>query len=194
MTLKPSLHPTLTTSPNDSLARSLALVLGGALVVALCAQISIPLQPVPLTLQTLGVLLVGAALGSRKGAAAMLTYVTSGAVGLPVFAGGASGIMAAAGGLRPSIGYLLSYVFAAALVGYLVERFGADRTPWGTAAAMFAGNVVIYLIGVPVLGAITGLHGQALLTAGLTPFLLGDFLKLLLAAALLPLAWRFIRR
>lgn len=196
MTLQP--YPTLAQATLNTaqprLAHSLALVLGGALLVALCAQVSIPLHPVPVTLQTLGVLLVGAALGARKGTAALLTYLAAGAAGLPVFAAGGAGLLAASGGLRPSLGYLLGCVLAAGAVGYLCERYGADRTPLGTAAAMLVGNLLIYALGLPLLGAITGLHGASLVAQGLTPFVLGDLLKLLLAAALLPLAWRFVGR
>lgn len=191
------MHPTLarTLVPTSSLLGDLLLITGGAAVVGLLAQAEIPLQPVPLTLQTLGVLLVGAALGWKRAFAALALYVAAGAVGLPVYAGGASGVMAPGGsGLRASLGYLLSYPFAAALVGFLVERYGLDRKFLGTCLAMLAGSVVIYAFGLPVLGALTGLKGSALLTAGLTPFLLGDTLKLVLAALLLPGAWTLLRR
>ena len=170
-------------------------MLGGAALVAVCAQISLPFQPVPLTLQTLAVLLVGAALGSRRGAAALLTYLAAGAAGLPVFAGGMGSLLSAkTGGLTPTFGYLIGFVLAAGLVGYLCERFAADRTPLGTAAAMLVGNAVIYAAGLPVLGLLVHLQGQALFSAGLTPFLLGDAVKLGLAAALLPAAWAVLRR
>ncbi|GAA4008349.1 biotin transporter BioY [Deinococcus rubellus] len=179
----------------SSLLRTVALVVGGAALVAVCAQISVPMFPVPLTLQTLAVLLVGAALGSRQGAAALLTYLAAGAAGLPVFAGGVGSLLSVkTGNLTPTLGYLLGFVLAAGLVGWLVERFAADRTPWGMAAAMLVGNAVIYAVGLPVLGALTGLHGQALLGAGLIPFLPGDLIKLALAAALLPGVWALLRR
>ena len=171
-------HPTLARqlAPTPSLVRDLLLVGGGAAFIALLAQAEVPLQPVPMTLQTLGVLLVGAALGWKRAFAAVLLYALAGAAGLPVYAGGASGFMNTAGtGLRASIGYVISWPFAAALVGFLVERFGLDRR-------------------LPVLGAITGLKGAALMTAGLTPFIIGDTLKLLLAALLLPTAWQFVRK
>ena len=189
-------YPTLARvlAPRTSFARELLLVLGGALLVALCAQISVPMLPVPMTLQTLAVLLIGAALGSRRGAAALLSYLGAGAVGLPVFAGGASLLSAQTGGLTPTFGYLLGFVLAAALVGFVCERLAADRTPWGTAAAMLAGNAVIYALGLPALALLTGLHGQALLSAGLLPFLPGDALKLALATVLLPGAWKALRR
>lgn len=186
-------HPTLarTLAPTPSLARDLLLVLGGAALVALVAQLEIPLKPVPVTLQTLAVLLVGASLGWKRGAASMTTYLLAGAAGLPVFAGGSAGLAKFAG---PTGGYLLSYVFAAALVGWLVQRYALDRRPLGAALAMFAASVVIYAFGLTWLGLVTGLKGQALFGAGLTPFLIGDSLKIGLAALLLPGAWAFARR
>ncbi|ABF46433.1 BioY protein [Deinococcus geothermalis DSM 11300] len=186
-------HPTLARvlAPAPSLSRDLGLVLGGAALVALVAQVEIPLKPVPITLQTLAVLLVGAALGWKRGAASMATYLLAGAAGLPVFAGGSAGIAKFAG---PTGGYLLSYIFAAALVGWLVQRYALDRRPLGAALAMLVASVVIYAFGLTWLSMVTGLKGQALLTAGLTPFLLGDSLKIGLAALLLPGAWAWVRR
>ena len=186
--------PTLSgaTFPRSSLLTNTLLVLGGAALVALLAQVELPLKPVPVTLQTLGVLLVGAALGWKRGGLALLVYLLAGAVGLPVLSGGGAGLAKVLG---PTGGYLAGFVLAAALVGWLVERFGLDRRVPGTALAMLAGNLVIYALGLPWLAHIVpALHGQALLTAGLTPFLLGDTLKLALAALLLPTAWRLLRR
>ncbi|ACO46946.1 biotin transporter BioY [Deinococcus deserti] len=181
-------HPTLarTLVPANNLTRDLLLIAGGAALVSLLAQVEVPLKPVPLTLQTLGVLLVGAALGWKRAFAALALYLAAGAAGLPVFAGG-SGSLARI--LGPSGGYLLSYPLAAALVGFLVERFALDRRFLGTALAMLAGSVVIYALGLPWLGMVTGLSGKALLNAGLIPFIIGDLLKLGLAALLLPAAW-----
>lgn len=177
--------------PRAGWGRDLALVLGGAALIALCSQLEIPLKPVPVTLQTLAVLLVGAALGARRGALSVLAYVLAGAAGLPVLSGGGAGLLKVLG---PTGGYLAGFVVAAFLVGFLVERRGLDRSPWGTALAMLAGNAAIYLCGLAWLSHVTTLKGQALLSAGLTPFLLGDGLKLLLAAALLPLAWKLLGR
>jgi biotin transport system substrate-specific component len=192
-----SSFPTLsrTAFPQSGLLTSALLVLGGAALVALLAQAEIPLKPVPVTLQTLGVLLIGAALGWKRGFLAMLLYVAAGAAGLHVFSGGSASLLSASTGtLRPSIGYLASYPFAAALVGFLVQRFGMDRRFLSTCLAMLVGSVVIYAFGLPVLSALTGLKGGALFAAGLTPFLLGDTLKLILAALLLPTAWKILRR
>ncbi|WP_309570224.1 biotin transporter BioY [Deinococcus sp.] len=183
-------HPTLaqTLAPHRSLVRDLALIAGGAVLIALLSQVEIPLKPVPITLQTLGVLLVGAALGARRGAASLGTYLAAGAVGLPVFAGGGAGLAKFAG---PTGGYLIGFLLAATLVGFLVQRFALDRRVLGTALAMLLGTIVIYAVGLPWLSVTTSLHGRALFTAGLTPFLLGDTLKLALAALLLPGVWKW---
>ncbi|MFC4454465.1 biotin transporter BioY [Deinococcus sonorensis] len=177
--------------PQSRLLTNVLLVLGGALLVALLAQVEVPLYPVPITLQTLGVLLVGAALGARRGALSLASYLALGAVGLPVFAGSSAGLAKLAG---PTGGYLLSYVLAAGLVGWLVQRYGLDRRVGGTALAMLAASVVIYSLGLPWLSVVTGLKGTSLLHAGLIPFLIGDALKLGLAALLLPGVWRLLRR
>lgn len=184
-------HPTLsgTLLPQAGVGRDLLLIAGSALFVAALAQAEIPLQPVPVTLQTLGVLLVGAALGWKRGFAALTLYLVLGAVGLPVFAGGSGGITKIVG---PTGGYLLSYPFAAAAVGYLVQRFGFDRNVLTAATAMLIASVIIYAFGLPWLGAVLGLEGGALLAAGLTPFILGDLLKIGIAAAALPLAWKLV--
>lgn len=197
---KPLAHPPLAQAlwPRRSLGRDLALALGGSLFVALTAQAALPLPftPVPLTLQTLGVLLVGAALGSRLGLWALLAYLAQGALGLPVFAGGTGGLAKLLG---PTGGFLLAFPLAAWLVGALVERFGLDRGFLGTLSAMLLGNALLYLAGLPwlavwLLGAGQAQGLGALLAMGLLPFLPGDLLKALLAALLLPAAWRFLGR
>lgn len=181
--------------PARSLTRDVLLVLGGSLVMALAAQVAIPTQPVPITLQTLGVLLVGAALGSRLGFLAMLAYLAQGTV-LPVFAGGTTWF-------DPSklftAGYLISYPLAAFVVGWLVERYGTDRSALKTFAAMLLGSLIIYAVGVTWLGFALSNAGRfsglsALLYAGMTKFLVGDLIKAAFAATLLPIAWRFVRR
>lgn len=172
--------------PGVGLARSAALIVGGAFFTALCSQIVIPLQPVPITGQTFGVLLVGALLGSRRGLASMLTYVGMGAVGLPVFAGGAAGLSRLAG---PTAGYLVGFVVAAAMVG-LLSRRGWDRRVASTALAMALGTLVIYAFGVAWLSRFVG--WDKVMAIGVMPFLLGDAMKLALAALSLPWAWRLV--
>ncbi len=172
----------------DRRVRDILLILGGSLLVALMAQVKIPLPftPVPLTGQTFAVLLVGAALGSRRGAASLLFYLVQGMIGLPVFAGGASGLAYLAG---PTSGYLVGFVCAAFVVGRLAE-IGKDRR-FRTALLMFlAGEAIIYLCGLPWLGLAIGF--QKALVAGLFPFLIGDAIKLIAAALALPAAWKLV--
>jgi biotin transport system substrate-specific component len=166
-------------------ATDLILVVSGSLLVALMAQIRIPLpfSPVPITGQTFAVLLVGATLGSRRAALSMLIYLAEGGLGLPFFAGGAFGLARLLG---PTGGYLLGFVPAAFLVGFLAER-GMDRRPASALPLFVAGLAVIYLCGVIWLTTFVGLG--AAITTGLVPFLLVDGIKALLAAGSLPAAW-----
>ncbi|WP_375425893.1 biotin transporter BioY [uncultured Friedmanniella sp.] len=169
------------------LARSVALVAAGAVLVGLAAQVSIPLPftPVPLSLSTLAVMLVVAALGSRRGVASMALYVLLGVAGVPWFTAHHSGWAFA------SFGYAVGFVVAAWIVGRLAER-GADRHVLRTAGVMVLGNLAIYAVGVPGLMLIAGLpFGKALLL-GVVPFLIGDALKILVAAGLLPAAWKLV--
>jgi biotin transport system substrate-specific component len=162
-------------------------VVGFSLFVGLSAQVAIPLPgtPVPITGQTFAVLLTGALLGGARGIAALALYLAEGAIGLPVFAQGKWGIAALLG--MPSSGYLLACPVAAAVVGSLAER-GWDRRFGTTLVAMLAGNTVFYLLGLPWLATFVG--AGRVLSMGLLPFVPGDLLKLLLAAILLPAAWR----
>ena len=170
--------------------RHIALVAVGALFVSLCAQIFIPTQPVPFTGQTFGVLLVGGALGFRRGLAALLLYVAIGALGLPVYAQGRSGLDVIQGA---SGGYLIGFVVAAALVGRLAE-LGWDRRIGGSLAAMAIGTAVIYAIGVPWLKVTTGLSWPDAVAGGMTKFLIWDAAKLAVAAGIFPAAWWLIGR
>lgn len=183
--------------------RSGVLAVTGSLLVAVCAQIQVPLWPVPITGQTFAVLIVGMAYGWRLGGATLVLYAAEGAAGLPVFAKFSGGLAVLAG---PTGGYIFGFVLAAALVGYLAER-GWDRSVVTTGLAMLAGNVVIYVPGLAWLAlfyagpgaeymAATGAESAlgAAIAAGALPFLLGDFLKLLLAAAIFPLVWRRVSR
>lgn len=169
--------------------RQAAVVLAGAGLVGAAAQVSIPLpgSPVPLTGQTFAVLLVAAALGPRRGVASMLLYIGAGMVGVPWFAGGAAGYRAA------TLGYLVGFVLAAALVGWLAAR-GGDRRPLRTAGTMAAGTILIYLTGAAWLVAGLGLAPSTAVAVGVVPFIPGDILKAVLAMGLLPAAWRLAGR
>ena len=167
-----------------------ALVLTGSLVVAASAQLRyvLPFTPVPVTGQTLAVLLLGAALGSRRGALTMAAYLAEGAMGLPVFQGGGSGLPWLLG---PTAGYLWSLPLAAWTAGRLAER-GWDRGPVTAALSMLAGNATIYLVGLPWLAFFVG--PDQVLVAGFLPFIPGDLVKVALAAAVLPTVWVSIGR
>jgi biotin transport system substrate-specific component len=174
-----------------SVATDFALVLSGAVLTALAAQIAIPMWPVPITGQTFAVLLVGAVLGASRGALSMITYFSLGAAGLPVFTGAVSGIT-----FGTTFGYLVGFIAAAAVVGALAERKWHLKAS-GVLASFVIGNAVIYLFGLPWLAfALANLdlpnNALAVLTAGLLPFLVGDAIKMALAAAALPLAWKYL--
>lgn len=174
---------------NAGLLRKLVLVVGGSLVVAAAAHISVPMLPVPMTLQTLAVLVVGAALGSRLGAAALTLYAMEGAAGLPVFAptpDGYPGIMG------PTGGYVLGFILAAALVGWLAER-GWDKSLPRMAVAMVLGAAVLYVPGLAWLSTFVGGLGKAV-EFGLTPFILGDAVKAAIATLAVPAAWKLLSR
>ena len=169
--------------------RDLALVVAGAAFTGLMAQVVIylPDRPVPITGQTLAVLLTGAALGPWRGLSSMVLYLAAGVAGVPWFADQGSGW----GG--PTFGYVLGMVLAAGLVGALAKR-GGDRTPLRVVPTMVLGNLVIYAFGVSWLAASLELSGPEAVEVGMTPFLLGDALKILAAAGLLPLAWLGVRK
>jgi len=173
------------------IARDVALVVGGAALTALAAQVAftVPWTPVPYTLQTAAVLLTGTALGAFRGFASMALYVAAGALGLGVFAGGQSGFQSESGGVIVSIGYLFAFVAAAALVGRLAERQW-DRTRTGAFLLMLLGTFVIYLIGVPVLALLTGMAFGEAIYQGAIVFLPWDVAKILVAALAFPAAWR----
>jgi biotin transport system substrate-specific component len=173
-------------------ARHLALILLGTLLISLSAQISIhvPGSPVPVTGQTFGVLLTAGALGFRRAFASTFLYVLLGVVGLPVGAGGDHGIQWLFGA---SGGYLLGFVLAAVVVGLLAE-LGWDRNLLGAIGAMLIGSALIYAVGLPWLAIVARLDIPTTLQEGLYPFLLGDALKLALAAAAFPAAWWIVGR
>jgi biotin transport system substrate-specific component len=172
-----------------SLLWKLVLVLAGSTLIALAAQIRIPLpfSPVPVTGQTFAVLLVAAALG-RLGLASVIAYLIEGAIGLPVFAGGTFGVATIVG---PTGGYLIGFALAAAIVGSAAER-GWDRHFATALAAMFLGEAAIYVCGLAWLARFV--PSERLLDAGFIPFIPGDLIKMVLAALALPGAWRLVRR
>ncbi len=174
----------------SGVSREVALILGGSLLIALAAQFQVvlPFSPVPITGQTFAVLLLGALYGSRRGPATVVTYLALGGLGLPVFAGGAFGVARLVG---PTAGYLVGFVAAAFVVGFLSER-GWDRKPWATAVSMLIGNGLIYVAGVLWLSRFVG--WPAVLSTGVLPFLAGDALKIALATVLLPAGWKLIGR
>jgi biotin transport system substrate-specific component len=178
---------TLADAIPGGLVRDVALVAGGAVVVGLSAQVFVPLPftPIPLSLQTLAVLLVGSALGSVRGLASMVLYLMIGIAGFGWFAQGRSGWEFA------SFGYILGFLAAAVVVGKLAEQ-GADRSPLRTVGAMVLGNLAIYAIGVPWLMVYANLSLLPALVAGVLPFLIGDAIKIIAAAGLLPATWKLV--
>lgn len=184
----------------SSRARAFALdaglVVAGAAVVALLAQVEIPLWPVPITGQTLGVIVVGAALGAWRGAAALTTYLLAGLAGLPVFAGFTGTLAAVA---KPSFGFIIGFVFAAFVAGWFAQR-AWDRRPVLAFVGFAAASVVPFLFGIPymafILNVVMGLDYSfwAILEVGLLPFILGGVVKAALAAAIIPGAWALVRK
>src|SRR5436190_2103436 len=173
-------------------ARDLVLIVAGALFIYLTSKIVIPVagSPVPITGQTFGVLLVGGALGLRRGAVAVALYVLLGVVGLPFFAEGKGGLTVIWGATG---GYLIGFVLAGAVVGRLAE-LGWDRKIGGAIGAMLVGSAVIYAVGLPWLKVVTGMTVEQTIANGLTPFLIGDTIKIILAAVLFPAAWWVVGR
>jgi biotin transport system substrate-specific component len=173
-----------------SAINNVALILSGAVFTAYAAQLVIPMWPVPMTAQTLAVLLVGSVLGATRGAISLIVYFSMGAVGLPVFSAATSL------SFGPTFGYLVGFIAAAAVVGYLSQR-GWHRSVAGVLGSFVIANSVIYLFGLPWLAFALGSFGAAndvasVAAAGLAPFILGDVIKMAVAAALLPLAWKFL--
>jgi biotin transport system substrate-specific component len=215
ITLADFLVPIRISERISSRVRHAVLITAGALLVALCAQIEIiqtgqqiPIladfrlqladTPVPITGQTFGVLVVGTALGTRRGGAALLLYLALGLF-LPFYAGGASGIDQVVSREEGQLvlgvtgGYLIGFVFAAALTGWLAEK-GWDRRFGGAVLAMILGSAVIYAFGVPWLAAAIGVSLEEAVVLGMTPFVIVDLLKLLAAAAIFPISWWLVRR
>ena len=173
-----------------SAINNVALILSGAVFTAYAAQLVIPMWPVPITAQTLAVLLVGSVLGATRGAISLIVYFSMGAMGLPVFSAATSL------SFGPTFGYLVGFIAAAALIGYLSER-GWHKSVTGVLGSFAIANSVIYIFGLPWLAFALGTLGAAndlasVAAAGLAPFIIGDVIKMTVAAALLPLAWKFL--
>lgn len=171
--------------PHSALS-NVALVVGGTAVTALLAQLTIPLWPVPITGQTLAVLLVGSALGANRGALAMLLYWVVGMAGAPIYSDGGSGLAAAFG---PSGGYIMGFMVAAYAVGKVAER-GGDRNVLKAALSFLAGTVITFAFGMAWLALSTGAGLQQTLEWGLYPFIAGGLIKSAIAAGIMPLAWK----
>lgn len=174
-----------------NLLRVLLVALAGSALIAVSAKIQVPMTPVPMTLQTLVILVIGMACGWRLGGLTVLLYLAEGAAGLPVFAGTPERGLGVSYMVGSTGGYLLGFLLAALVVGLLADA-GWDRSVPLTAAAMLIGNVVIYLPGVLWLGSVAG-WDNPILEWGLTPFIVGDLVKVALAALLMPAAWRLVR-
>ena len=172
--------------------RLAVLAVLGTLLLTLSAKLHVPFYPVPMTFQTLVVLGLGMAYGWRLGAATVALYLLQGALGLPVFSGTPEKGIGIAYLLGPTGGYLFGFFLAAGVCGWLAER-GWDRSVITTALAMLIGNVIIYVPGLLWLGGLFG-WDKPILEWGLTPFIMGDAMKLALAAARMPLAWTLLRR
>ena len=172
------------------LLMDIVLVVAGAALTAVAAQIAVPLWPVPITGQTLAVLLVGSTLGALRGSASMVLYAVLGIVGLPVFSDASSGFGIIAG---PTGGYIIGFIFAAAFTGWIAQR-AWDRKILRAIAAFLGGTVVTFAFGLPWLAMALGLNLEQTLAAGLYPFIVGGIVKAVLAAGLITLAWKQISR
>lgn len=166
----------------------LVLVSAGAALTAIAAQVVVPLWPVPITGQTLAVLLVGSSLGALRGALAMALYLVMGVAGLPVFSEATSGVDIAFG---PTGGYLIGFIFAAAFTGWVAQR-SWDRRIIRAILAFFGGTVLTFTFGLPWLALSLGLDAAETLEAGLYPFLVGGIVKTLVAAGVISAGWTYV--
>lgn len=179
------------TTARSALITDVTLVILGSAVMAGLAQVSfrLPFTPVPISGQTLGVMLVAASLGAWRGGAAMLLYLGEGAAGLPVFAEGHSGVVFLSN--APTTGFLWGFVAGAAVIG-LLAQLGWDRSVGSAIGAMLIGEVVVFALGISWLAHFLGVSGEEALSLGLYPFVLGELLKLAIAAGVLPAAWKLV--
>ena len=173
------------TSYDISLFKKLLLLIAGVALLAICAQLKVPFYPVPITMQTLAVMLIGFTYGARLGSSTIVVYLSFGAIGAPVFAGGA-GLTYMSG---PTGGYLFGFLVAVYLIGYFTEK-GYGRTFISTLLLTLLGTIVFYVFGVGWLTTILGF--EKAITFGLLPFLYGDALKLFLLAFSIPATWKLV--
>lgn len=177
--------------PRRGVLTDVGLVLGGVVVVSLLALVEFQIGPVPITGQTLGVMIVGSALGMRRGAAALTTYLMAGLAGAPVFAGGAGG---PAYVFAPSFGYIIGFIAAAAVAGWAAER-AWDRHVGLAMVGFLIATAMPFVVGVPYMASILGMTDPATIAAaGLTPFIVPGIIKAGIAAAIFPVAWAVVRR
>ena len=161
----------------------------GSALIALCAQVSVPFYPVPVTMQTFAVILIGLTYGWRLGGITVALYLVEGAIGLPVFAGGKGGMIVMMG---PTAGYLYGFFLAAVVCGWFTER-GFDRSYFKLIVPLLGGNVLLYTSGLIWLGNFIG-WDKPVLELGLYPFIPGDVMKSALVAVLLPTVWKYVER
>lgn len=194
MTMQSVHYPTLSSllRIDSASIRSMVLIALGAVLLTASAKIQIPFYPVPMTMQTFVVLAFSMACGWKLGGLTVISYLALGAMGLPVFVGSPEKGIGLAYMLGPTGGYLLGFALAAVCAGYLAER-GWDRKWYTTLTAMLIGNIVIYVPGLIWLGSLLG-WDKPVLAWGLTPFLLGDLAKIILAMIALPAAWKAVDR
>jgi biotin transporter BioY len=167
----------------------ISLIICGSLLIALCARVKVllPFSPIPVTAQTFAVLIIGALFGAKRGSFAALIYVIEGAIGLPIFALGGGFFEL----LGPTGGYLIGFIPAAYITGYLAQK-GWDRRIGTTILAMVFGNIVIYSFGLVWMSYLMGIN-KSILSAGLYPFIASDLVKIILAAAVLPAGWKLLK-
>lgn len=175
-------------APRGGILQALVCMVLGSLLLTASAKVQVPFWPVPMTMQTLAVLVIGMAYGSRLAGATVLLYLAQGVAGLPVFAGPAPGYTYIMG---PTAGYLVGFAVAAVVIGWLAER-GWDRSPAKALAAMALGHAVVLALGVAWLSVLFGV--EKAYTVGLAPFWAATLLKTLLGAAVMQAAWRVVER
>ena len=193
LTYYPSMSETLFAGEAESnvkrLFRYAMLAFAGSALITLCTQITLPLFPVPMTLQTFAVFLIGLTYGWRLGGVTVALYLLEGALGLPVFAGGKGGLIVFMG---PTAGYLVGFFVAATACGWFAER-GFDRSYFKLFVSLLVGNILLYAPGLLWLGNLIG-WDKPVLEYGLYPFILGDILKIAMVVLLLPTVWKIVNR